>query len=181
MSRWEELLGVYAKKVDLTLDPEERKVILYQVGAVHERELGDVTRAIDTYQRVLEIDPDDVTALGRLDVLYQTAENWQELLSVLTHEAELTADAAEAVSYQYRIAELYEKRLQDVDRAVELYRDILNLQPDHGPTLDALEGIKSGEDAPLAASGVLEPIYEAAGEWVKSMREKPLSARLAIR
>ncbi|MBN1609972.1 MAG: tetratricopeptide repeat protein [Polyangiaceae bacterium] len=167
MSRWEELLGVYAKKVDLTLDPEERKVILYQVGAVHERELGDVARAIDTYQRVLEIDPDDVTALGRLDVLYQTAENWQELLSILTHEAELTADAAEAVSYQYRIAELYEKRLEDVDRAVELYRDILNLQPDHGPTLDALEGIKSGEVAPLAASSVLEPIYEAVGEWMK--------------
>jgi tetratricopeptide (TPR) repeat protein len=167
LSRWEELLGVYSRKADSVLDTEEKKLILYQVGAVYERELHDVSRAIDTYQKVLELDPDDLTALGRLDVLYQAAENWQELLSILTHEAELTPDAAESVSYQYRIAELYEKHLNDVERAVELYRDILNIQPDHVPTLGALEGIKAGSVAPLAAAGVLEPVYEATGEWEK--------------
>lgn len=165
LSRWEDLLGVYNKKVDLVLDTDEKKMIFYQVGAVYERELSDVSRAIDTYQKVLELDPDDLTALGRLDVLYQTAQNWPELLSVLQHEAELTQDAAEAVSFQYRIAELYEKHLGDVERAVELYRDILGIQPDHQPTLAALEGIKDGERAALAAAGVLEPVYDAMGEY----------------
>ncbi len=111
LSRWEELLSVYSKKADLVLDTEEKKLIFYQVGAVYERELSDVSRAIDTYQKVLELDPDDLTALSRLDVLYQTAGNWQELLSILQHEAELTPDPTEAVSYQYRIAELYERAL----------------------------------------------------------------------
>ncbi len=167
LSRWEELLGVYSRKADLVVDPDEKKLIFYQVGAVYERELGDVRRAIDTYQRVLELDPDDVEALGRLDVLYQAAENWQELLSVLMHEAELTVDAIEAVAFQYRIAELFEKRLEDIERAVELYRDILSTQPDHVPTLESLEGIKNGTLAPLAAAGVLEPVYDAAGEWAR--------------
>ncbi len=165
LARWEELLSVYSKKADLVVDPEEKKLILYQVGAVYERELSDVASAIDTYQRVMELDPDDLTALGRLDVLYQAAEEWQELLTVLTHESELTADPMEAVSFQYRIAELYEQRLNDVERAVDLYRDILNIQPDHAPTLLALEGIKSGQVAPLAAAAVLEPVYESTGEW----------------
>jgi golgin subfamily B member 1 len=165
LSRWEELLSVYSKKADLVIDVDEKKLILYQEGAVYERELSDVVRAIDIYQRVLELDPDDLTALGRLDVLYQTAENWQDLLSVLQHEAELTPDPTESVSFQYRIAELYEKHLGDVERAVELYREILNIQPDHLPTLQALEGIKDGERAPLAAAGVLEPVYDAMGEW----------------
>src|SRR5690606_4483544 len=140
LSRWADLLTVYSRKADLVLDPEEKKLILYQVGAVYERELRDVERAIDSYQRVLELDPDDLTALGRLDVLYQTAGNYQELLSVLQHEAELTTDPSEAVSYQYRIAELYEKHLGDLDRAVELYRDILHLEPRQQPTLAATEG-----------------------------------------
>ncbi len=167
LSAWEELLGVYTKKVDLLFDPGEKKLILYQVGAVFERELTDVRRAIDTYQRVLELDPDDLTALSRLDVLYQSAENWNELLGVLTHEAELTQDPIEAVSYQYRIAELYERHLNDVERAVELYRETLNILPDHAPTLAALEGIKDGTRAPLAAASVLEPVYESIGEWGK--------------
>jgi tetratricopeptide (TPR) repeat protein/outer membrane biosynthesis protein TonB len=167
LSAWEELLAVYTKKVDLLLDPGEKKLILYQVGAVFERELSDVKRAIDTYQRILELDPDDLTALSRLDVLYQTAGNWTELLNVLTHEAELTQDPVESVSFQYRIAELYERHLGDVERAVELYRDILNVVTDHAPTLAALEGIKGGTRAPLAAAAVLEPVYESMGEYAK--------------
>jgi tetratricopeptide (TPR) repeat protein len=167
LSRWSDLLAVYARKADLVTDPTEKKLIYYQIGAVFERELKDVPRAIDTYQRVLELDPDDVQALGRLDVLYQTAQNWPELLSVLQHESELANDPAEGISYQYRIAELYEKHLDDTTRAIELYRDLLQQMSDHQPTLEALEGIKSGAKEPLGAALVLEPIYDATSEWVK--------------
>jgi len=167
LGRWEDLLATYTKKVDLVLDPQEKKDIYYQMGAVYERELSDVARAIDTYARVLELDPDDLTALGRLDVLYQTSESWPDLLSVLQHEAELTTDAAEAISYQYRIAELYEKHLNDAPRAIELYRDILTQQPDHAPTLEALERLKNGDVDPLAAASVLEPFYDGSGAWEK--------------
>ena len=170
LSRWEELLAVYAKKADLVADVEEKKRIYYQVGATYERELGDVARAIDIYQRVLELDPDDLQALSRLDVLYEQAQNWQELLSVLTRESEMTADAAEAISFHYRIAELYEKRLEDTTRSVELYRDILQQQPDHEPTLSALEGIAAGTKEPLSAAAVLEPVYEGASDWAKLIR-----------
>ncbi|MGH7285439.1 MAG: tetratricopeptide repeat protein, partial [Polyangiaceae bacterium] len=120
LSRWGDLLTIYAKKADLVVDPEEKKSIYYQVGAVYERELGDVQNSIDTYQKILELDPDDLQALSRLDVLYERAKNWQELLSVLTRESEMTADPNEAISFQYRIAELYESKLDDVTRAVEL-------------------------------------------------------------
>jgi len=167
LSRWADLLAVYQQKADLVVDLEEKKSIYYQVGAVRERELGDVPAAIDTYQRVLEIDPDDLNALSRLDVLYQQAQNWPELLGVLQHEAELAGDPAESISYQYRIAELYERHLDDVPRAIELYRDLLQQMSDHAPTLASLEGIKGGTRDPLGASLVLEPIYDATGEWLK--------------
>ncbi len=71
LSRWQDLLAVYAQKADLVADVEEKKGIYYQVGAVYERELGDVPRAIDTYTKILELDPDDLQALSRLDVLYE--------------------------------------------------------------------------------------------------------------
>lgn len=167
LSRWQELLSAYTRKADLIVDPDEKKEVLYEVGAVYERELKDVANAIDTYQRVLELDPDDLTALGRLDVLYQTAENWPELLSVLTRESDLTADPEEAVGYQFRIASLYEKRLVDIERAVELYRELLTIQPNHEETLEALERLQHGSKAPLAASAVLEQIYEASGDAEK--------------
>ncbi len=165
LSRWDDLLAAYSKKAELVADPDERKRIYYQVGSVYERELVDVPRAIDVYTKVLELDPDDVHALARLDVLYGQSENWQELLGVLTHESEMCDDPSEAIRFQYRIAELYEKRLDDVARAIELYREILQRQVDHEPTLAALEGLKSGDKDPVGAAAVLEPVYEAASDW----------------
>ncbi len=165
LSRWQDLLSVYERKADLVGDPDEKKRIYYQVGAVYERELGSVEQAIETYTKILELDPDDLQALSRLDVLYEQAQNWQELLGILTRESEMCEDPNEAISFQYRIAELYEKRLDDVVRAIELYREILQRQVDHEPTLIALEGLKSGSKDPLGAAAVLEPVYEAASDW----------------
>jgi len=179
LSRWQDLLAVYAKKADLVADVDEKKGIYYQVGAVFERELGDVPRAIDTYTKILELDPDDLQALSRLDVLYEHAQNWSELLSVLTRESEMTGDPNEAISFQYRIAELYEKHLEDVPRAVELYREILQRQPDHEPTLRALEGLKDGDRDPLGAAAVLEPVYEATSDWPKLIRVHEVQVRRA--
>jgi len=167
LERWEELLGVYTRKADLVDDPDEKKALYAEVGAVYERELADIERAISTYQRMLEIDPDDLTAIGRLDALYQATENWQELLSVLEREADLSPDPVEATAYRYRIGEIWELRISDATRAVDVYRDILTTLPDHEPTMAALERMIGAGREPLAAAGVLEPVYRAAGESAK--------------
>src|SRR6185503_3940584 len=59
LEQWEPLLSIYQKKADLVTDLRLKKALYYEVGAVYERELRDVAHAIDTYQRVLELDPDD--------------------------------------------------------------------------------------------------------------------------
>lgn len=167
LSRWDDLLAAYSRKADLVADSEEKKGIYFEIGAVYERELHDTHRAIETYTRILELDPDERRALGRLDVLYAQSQNWQELLGILTRESEMCDDPGDAIRFQYRIAELYEKRLDDVARAIELYREILQRQVDHEPTLAALEGLKHGSQDPLGAAAVLEPVYEAASDWPK--------------
>jgi tetratricopeptide (TPR) repeat protein len=164
LESWEKLLAVYSQKADLVADPQERMALLGEVGAVYERELKESGKAIETYQRMLELDPDDSTALARLDILYQSTENWDELLSVLEREAELAGDPSDAISFRYRIAELFETRLGDNYRAVEGYREILDAAPDHGLTLTALERMIAAAKEPVAAASVLEPIYRSSGE-----------------
>ncbi len=163
---WESLLSTYERKADICVDPDEKKRIFLEVGAVYEQELKDNAKAIDTYQRILEIDPTDLTALGRLDVLYQGTTNADELLSVLERQADLASDPNEVISYRYRIAELHRSH-DDPERAVDIFRDILDVVPEHQPTLDALETMVSGGVEPVASAGVLEPVYRQSGEWGK--------------
>ncbi len=167
LENWPEVLGVYTLKADVVADPEEKKRLHLEVGAVYERELGDAAKAIDSYQRILEIDPEDLTAIQRLDALYLAAGNWQELLHILEREADLAGDPNEVISYRFRIADLYDHKLGDAGRAVDGYAGILEVVPDHQPTLDALEAmIKAGKE-PVRAATTLEPIYQQFGEWAK--------------
>jgi golgin subfamily B member 1 len=167
LEQWENVLEAYTHKADIVDDVDEKKRLYVEVGAVYERELQQIEKAIDSYQRILELDPDDIIAIGRLDALYQTTGNWNELLSVLEREADLADDPNEVISYRYRIGELWEKKLNDAERAVEVYRDILDVAPDHAPTLTALEAMMAEDRESKAVSLVLEPLYQSSEQHAK--------------
>ena len=160
--RWNDLLDVYTRKADLVNEPEEKKQIFFDMATVHEGQLNNPVAAIDAYNKVLELDPADMTAIGHLDHLYQSLGRWNDLLGILEREADLAGDPAEVVEFRYRIAQLYEHHLENTARAVEIYRDILEVVPDHANTLEALTRILHGDKEPIAAAAVLEPVLTAA-------------------
>jgi len=167
LSLWNELKDIYARKAQLATSPAERKQMLFVLGQVHDRELQNPERAIETYSSILDIDPDDYDAAQALDRLYQKTERWYDLLAILERQTEMAPTPAEVVSLRFRIGELWRLSLNDVARAVESYRAVLAMDPSHEPTLGSLEGLMAGAHEPVLAAEVLEPIYESAGEWEK--------------
>ena len=70
LERWEPLKDVYSKKAELAEDPDAKKQMLHVLGQVYDRELGDVGKAIETYQAILDLDPEELPAIQALDRLY---------------------------------------------------------------------------------------------------------------
>jgi tetratricopeptide (TPR) repeat protein len=167
LSRWEALKDVYAKKADLAEDPDDKKRMLYVLAQVHDRELGDVGKAIETYQGILDLDADELPAIQSLDRLYGQAERWYDLLGNLERQVELAETTGETVALKYRIGHLWQTRLGDVARAIDSYREALELDPAHAETVNALDGLVHGKQEPVLAARVLEPIYEGGGEHAK--------------
>ncbi|MDB4980275.1 MAG: Tetratricopeptide 2 repeat protein [Myxococcales bacterium] len=167
LARWSDLKNIYSKKAELATNPAEKKQMLFVLGQVYDRELGDPERAIETYTSIMDIDPDDFDAAQALDRLYQQTARWYDLLAVLERQTELAPSPAEVVSLRFRIGELWREHLKDLTRAIEGYRSVLQMDPSHEPTLRALEALMTGPSAgePVLAAQVLEPIYESAGEW----------------
>src|SRR5690242_15226054 len=167
LERWEPLKDIYAKKADLAEDPADKKQMLYVLGQVYDRELGDVAKSIETYQAILDLDADELPAIQALDRLYGQAERWYDLLGNLERQVELAESTGEMVALKYRIGHLWQTRLGDVARAIESYREALEMDPSHAETLAALDGLLHGKVEPVMAARVLEPIYETAGEYSK--------------
>jgi len=167
LARWEPLKDVYAKKADLAEDPNDKLRMLYVLAQVYDRELGDVAKSIETYQGILDLDADELPAIQSLDRLYGQAERWYDLLGNLERQVELAEATGETVALKYRIGHLWQIRLGDVARAIESYREALDLDPQHAETLHALDGLVHGKTEPVMAARVLEPIYETTGEFPK--------------
>ncbi len=177
LGKWSALLETYERKAEVVADPDARKELFTAMGRVYETQLDDSTKAIDVYQRVLEIDPDDLPALGHLDGLFEATAQWRDLLQVLERQSELVAEDAPRIELRFRIGELWRRHLEDPTQAIEIYRNILAETPDHQPTLDALTSMTSDAVEPLAAAEALEQVYLASGEYRKLTEVREVQIR----
>src|SRR5262249_33490 len=172
--KWGDLLDIYRKKVELTRDPTERLNLLFRIASLWEEMLGTPEEAIVTYREILGHDPMNLRALKALDRLYLAQQHWRDLADNLVRQLALVADDREdQVRLLVRLAELRERQLKEVAAAVDTYRQVLELQPDHEVATRALERLLADaehqREHELTIAQILEPIYKTRNDWQKQI------------
>ncbi|MDX9721049.1 MAG: tetratricopeptide repeat protein [Myxococcota bacterium] len=165
---WAALVDVFRRKVDLSASAEMRLRYQYALAALYDEQLADPHEAIEAYRTVLAENPGDPTAIPALDRLFEGQEQWVDLLEVLELELELANQAgdAELINFvAFRMASLLETKLDDVVRAIELYRSVLEREPSHEESFARLEHLLADPAHRRDVMPVLEPLYEALESW----------------
>ncbi|RAL22930.1 hypothetical protein DL240_08540 [Lujinxingia litoralis] len=165
MERWHDLLDVYQRKLDLADDDAGRKDLLYVMGAIYQEHLQQADDAIDTYRRVLDLDAGEKSALEKLDELFEATEQWHELLETLEQQLQLSPYPEEIETLKYRMGRLWEVRLGDALRAVEVFQEVLAQNAEHQPSIEALEGLVERGEQREEAAQVLVPLYRNGAQW----------------
>ena len=98
-----------------------------RVAEVHEAQ-SDADAARSAFLRALDHQPNDLDALGGLNRLARSSEDWQALVGVLTRES-LLRDGDERVAIAREIAEIWETKLDDAAVAMDAWRKVLELVP----------------------------------------------------
>ncbi|HEX9104218.1 MAG TPA: tetratricopeptide repeat protein, partial [Polyangia bacterium] len=146
-SAWEEAF--------LASDPSDvalRGELLESAAELYEHELGDVDKARATWKRLLDLDSTNLhtarPAAAALARLYESAEDWRELIDVLHRQSEWTENAEEKKELLFRIGRIEEELLVDPAAAIGTYREVLD---DDAHDLRALDA--------------LEKLHQAQGQW----------------
>lgn len=146
---WKGLTDVYQEYVDDEPgDGPELQAIALALADTYDRRMNEVDRALAAYRRVLRARPDDLDTFTRLESMLTRAERWYALVETYEQAIADTLDERRRVDLYGRVAHVQEQRLQDTDRAVEAYRAILDIDPDHA-----------------TAGAELDRLYQAAGQW----------------
>ncbi|HUU00878.1 MAG TPA: tetratricopeptide repeat protein [Myxococcota bacterium] len=137
-NRWESLIHMYERELDVTRDHDQSIFLLDKIGSLWEEKLNNIDQAIETYKRLLEISPNYLPAIRTLGKLFVRADKWEEMIQINELEAQLINDQKQVVSLLHRNGEIYEEKLNDKDKAIETYKKVLALSPAYLPALQSL-------------------------------------------
>jgi golgin subfamily B member 1 len=168
--RWDDLRALLLRRETNTLDGNKRKQILLQICDLHEGVLEDAAGAMESYRRVLDLDPSLLRAYKALERLYEADAKWADLEDLIARESQHVRDPNEATHLLYRRAELRAARLEDPVGALDLAEEVISRAPDHPGARALLEGLFPNASLKLRIARILGPRYEADGRWSDLVR-----------
>jgi tetratricopeptide (TPR) repeat protein len=136
---WESLVDILRRRAAIHFDQAEQARYYLRVGALQETQLDDLAEATESYRMVVRLDDQNAEALAALERIYTSQSQWRQLVEVLDLQAQATFEPAALTDLRYRIAALWHRQLDQPERAVDAYGDVLAVTPDHMQSLVALE------------------------------------------
>ena len=170
--RWSELLEVLKRRAELVEDRQQRVDILSRAALVLRDELGRPGEAVELFEQVQELDPDNLAATDALDGLYAQTDRWEQLAALLERRAQLETDPERQAGLYYRLAAVRAERLTDPSGALVAYQELLALRPNDAEAIGAIERYLDADDVALAldAAKLLEPLYVGRQQWQELIR-----------
>ncbi|MGH7272282.1 MAG: tetratricopeptide repeat protein, partial [Polyangiaceae bacterium] len=124
--------------LDNVMDGDERLRMLGDIATIWSDQDKSPLRAIEALEEARELQPTSTALLHRLIALYQATENWQKMIEALQAIADMEKDATRKSKFFFAMAQIFRDKEGDQDRAVELFGEALDLNPQY---LEAFERI----------------------------------------
>ena len=145
LKQWLDLINTFERHISEAADQATKIELYAQMAEVYAQEVGDVDRAIDAYQNIVDLDENNIEALDALSKLYEKQGDAARAIESMTRVADLTTDGTQRVEMYYRIGKALDEKLSDRSQAQERFEMALDLDPTHLPTLAALRIIAVDE------------------------------------
>src|SRR5262249_40733020 len=94
--RWPDLVKVLNEKADRTLESTGKVAIYLQVANLYLERFSNQAEAIKAFEKVLELDPNNLQAAEHLLAVYEKRRDWEKLIKLKEAEIERAPDAARA-------------------------------------------------------------------------------------
>ncbi len=128
---FENLIRIRRAEADNLADPFEKAAAYAELAVLATDRLRKFPVAIELWELVLGLDDAHADALRNLEMLYERTKELDKLAATLRRRFELTTEKGEQVQILERLALLYGTKLEDQVGAMDAWRMILDVDPNH--------------------------------------------------
>ncbi len=169
--RTADLHGLLLHRLEHASDPALRWTTLKELAQIEDEVLSDAAAAAAHYRAMSEIDPSDRNVLTARDRLASAAERWDELSEVLQARLEVEQETPARIELGARLGLLLLDRLDQPERALAAFEQVLEQDGMHGPSVAAVERLAEQHETLSPRAGrVLERVYEQSGRYDKLLK-----------
>lgn len=167
LDRWDDVIELYDKSLRVCTENERRVQLLLAQGRVL-LDFGSPERARLAYENVLQIEPDNASALEALAQVRAATGDAMAALSAVESLAEKATEPAQKAERWIRAAKILEEH-GDKDGAIVRYKKALDAQPDNAEAGTALRGAYLARgDAQSAVDLIAREIEGTEGELARA-------------
>ncbi|MEM6295755.1 MAG: tetratricopeptide repeat protein [Myxococcota bacterium] len=176
---WDNMVRVQEAELERAVDPRKRLDILKRLTQVYRDRQVNPDRAIELYNEILSLSPNDVQATRALTALYDRAGDYDQVVEMLREQYERSRSNTERVSLLRRLAELWHHELESPDEAVWACEEILHQAPADRDSMARLQQILEEQEQYEALYEVLERELDQSGSAEGRSKIMRRMARLA--
>jgi len=158
------LYEVILRRADLADLPSVEVSLRREAGTLATG-LARQDEAIAAWERVWTLVPGDAEAVAALQSLYLELRHWDDLVNLIERRLSRDLSRDEDIELRFRLAEIQRVELANRDRALESLGQVLERDPDHGPSIQILQELLEDPEARMTAATLLEPVYIRRGAW----------------
>ncbi|HEY2747131.1 MAG TPA: hypothetical protein VGL86_21055, partial [Polyangia bacterium] len=141
MGRWNDLIGVLQRTVDVSADAREKSKLLRRIAGLWIDKFSNHNQAVKPLEELYAIDPADPDTVGKLRDIYGKRRSWRALLDLERKELERLGKPDEKRARLGEMAKLAADRLGDAREAIAIWNRVLESAPDDGEGLSMLAGL----------------------------------------
>lgn len=132
-----ERLAVLERQAHLEANDVARAAILSEAAKLAES-LGDTDRALSLWERRVDSDPSDVSALDARIGILESQQRWDELVTALDGRANKAPTLAQKRADLVRVAQIHHQQRKDLDAAIATWQRVVTDNKDDEEGITAL-------------------------------------------
>lgn len=166
--RWADLVSMYRKELEVSASETHSMSLLFSMAEVMAERIRDDDAAAEIYEEILARQADSAAALDALAEIHLRQSDHEKLVKVLLRAAPAMTSTSKRTKTLLWVAEIYERHLEEPERAAEIYTQLLDVPEEAEVAIDGLERIYAAADR----YGELAKVLQDATKVLKEPRAK---------